>query len=49
MAGDQPKLKGKKKKRARFAWKMFGLTPCSKECGGGTCRSISNSQFITIS
>lgn len=40
MAGDQPKLKGKKKKRARFAWKMFGLTPCSKECGGGVQTAI---------
>lgn len=36
MAGDQPKSKNKKKKRPRFAWKVFGLTPCSKKCGGGT-------------
>lgn len=35
MAGDQPKSKNKKKKRLRFSWKMFGVTPCSKECGGG--------------
>lgn len=36
MAGDQPKSKAKKKKRFRFAWKVFGLSPCTKECGGGT-------------
>nr|XP_034172736.1 thrombospondin type-1 domain-containing protein 4-like isoform X1 [Osmia lignaria]XP_034172738.1 thrombospondin type-1 domain-containing protein 4-like isoform X1 [Osmia lignaria]XP_034172739.1 thrombospondin type-1 domain-containing protein 4-like isoform X1 [Osmia lignaria]XP_034172740.1 thrombospondin type-1 domain-containing protein 4-like isoform X1 [Osmia lignaria] len=40
MAGDQPKLKPKKKKRLKFAWKVFGLTPCSKECGGGIRTAI---------
>ncbi|XP_026673422.1 thrombospondin type-1 domain-containing protein 4-like isoform X2 [Ceratina calcarata] len=40
MAGDQPKSKSKKKKRLRFSWKMFGLTPCSKDCGGGVQTAI---------
>ncbi|XP_003494060.1 thrombospondin type-1 domain-containing protein 4-like [Bombus impatiens] len=40
MAGDQPKSKNKKKKRLRFSWKMFGVTPCSKECGGGVQTAI---------
>ncbi|XP_031847165.1 thrombospondin type-1 domain-containing protein 4 isoform X2 [Nomia melanderi] len=40
MAGDQPKSKAKKKKRLKFAWKVFGLTPCSKECGGGIQSAI---------
>lgn len=40
MAGDQPKSKPKKKKRFKFAWKVFGLTPCSKECGGGVQTAI---------
>ncbi|XP_076245559.1 thrombospondin type-1 domain-containing protein 4 [Calliopsis andreniformis] len=40
MAGDQPKSKAKKKKRFKFGWKMFGLTSCSKECGGGTQTAI---------
>ncbi|KAK1136124.1 hypothetical protein K0M31_000692 [Melipona bicolor] len=39
MAGDQPKWKNKKKKRLRFSWKV-GLTPCSKECGGGVQTAI---------
>lgn len=40
MAGDQPKSKSKKKKRMKFAWKVNGLTPCSKECGGGIQTAI---------
>ncbi|XP_076667880.1 thrombospondin type-1 domain-containing protein 4 [Andrena cerasifolii] len=40
MAGDQPKSRSKKKKRPKFAWKVFGLTGCSKECGGGTQTAI---------
>ncbi|XP_054005784.1 ADAMTS-like protein 4 [Hylaeus anthracinus] len=40
MAGDQPKSKAKKRKRLKFGWKMFGLTPCSKECGGGIQKAI---------
>lgn len=36
MAGDQPKSKTTRKKRKRkFAWKIIGHAPCSKECGGG--------------
>ncbi|XP_070164274.1 thrombospondin type-1 domain-containing protein 4 isoform X4 [Polyergus mexicanus] len=36
MAGDQPKSKTTRKKRKRkFAWKIIGYAPCSKECGGG--------------
>ncbi|TGZ49325.1 Thrombospondin type-1 domain-containing protein 4 [Temnothorax longispinosus] len=36
MAGDQPKSKAtRRKKRRKFAWKIVGLSPCSKECGGG--------------
>ncbi|XP_076751292.1 A disintegrin and metalloproteinase with thrombospondin motifs 6 isoform X2 [Xylocopa sonorina] len=40
MAGDQPKSKGKKKKRLRFSWKVYGTSPCSKECGGGVQTAI---------
>lgn len=36
MAGDQPKSKAtRRKKRRKFVWKIVGLSPCSKECGGG--------------
>ncbi|KAL6439062.1 hypothetical protein ACFW04_003807 [Cataglyphis niger] len=41
MAGDQPKSKTTRKKRKRkFAWKIIGYTPCSKECGGGIRTTI---------
>lgn len=41
MAGDQPKSKTTKKKRKRkFAWKIIGHAPCSKECGGGIRTTI---------
>ncbi|KZC12893.1 Thrombospondin type-1 domain-containing protein 4, partial [Dufourea novaeangliae] len=40
MAGDQPKSKAKKRKRTKFAWKVFELTPCTKECGGGIRTAI---------
>nr|XP_033341266.1 thrombospondin type-1 domain-containing protein 4-like isoform X1 [Megalopta genalis] len=52
MAGDQPKSKAKKKRRLKFAWKVAGLTPCSKECGRGVqtalfkCVRESNQQFV---
>jgi len=36
MAGDQPKSKAmRRRKRRKFTWKIIGLSPCSKECGGG--------------
>ncbi|XP_020283783.1 thrombospondin type-1 domain-containing protein 4 [Pseudomyrmex gracilis] len=34
MAGDQPKLKTKKKRR-KFNWKVTGFAVCTKKCGGG--------------
>ncbi|XP_076635989.1 thrombospondin type-1 domain-containing protein 4 [Colletes latitarsis] len=40
MAGDQPKSKTKRKKRMKFGWMVFGLTPCSKDCGGGIRTAI---------
>ncbi|XP_071566531.1 thrombospondin type-1 domain-containing protein 4 isoform X2 [Temnothorax nylanderi] len=41
MAGDQPKSKAtRRKKRRKFAWKIVGLSPCSKECGGGVQMTI---------
>ncbi|XP_050456835.1 thrombospondin type-1 domain-containing protein 4-like isoform X2 [Cataglyphis hispanica] len=41
MAGDQPKSKTTRKKRKRkFAWKIIGYAPCSKECGGGIRTTI---------
>ncbi|KAL6254391.1 hypothetical protein P5V15_014439 [Pogonomyrmex californicus] len=41
MAGDQPKSKAtRRKKRRKFTWKIVGLAPCSKECGGGVQTTI---------
>ncbi|XP_034949206.1 thrombospondin type-1 domain-containing protein 4 [Chelonus insularis] len=47
MAGDapnvnlsEPKVKKLKKKKRKFSWKVVGLSPCSKTCGGGVQSTI---------
>ncbi|XP_063981797.1 ADAMTS-like protein 4 [Diachasmimorpha longicaudata] len=47
MAGDEPtinssskKKKNRKKKKWKFAWRIMGLSPCTKSCGGGMQNGI---------
>lgn len=35
IVGNKLKSKTMKKKKKKFAWKIIGYSPCSKECGGG--------------
>lgn len=35
IVGNKLKSKTMRKKKKKFAWKIIGYSPCSKECGGG--------------